>query len=498
MRVSALSLAAALSLASTHLTPAFAQQAPNSKAAAEGIAMAKEPFRLDSVGLTLNLPEGAIAQSTRAGDQLAVQLTPAPPDSSWLVNIQTPMSKNEALTAEEVATEVLNQLLGSVGVLDRKVTGDGKIVEKVTSTSGTVLEPVRAFEVAGISPELRRPGARFYVKLPRGAGETAMVRGYTVFRIAPGRFVTFDLATTEPYLAMAKLAYETTVGTARFADLASMAASRGAAVESGIDFMNRLSPSEYDAAIESLKDQYYRLYVPASTGADNDATEIAYRRVRATKGMRGEITAGANPSTFKGTDRQQGYLVRIDARYLQGQRVVDSVGIYFMTPDRTEEAWTLQMAIREPGQPKPAVWREIGARDGLSMSVTLSGTGEKDQTWRPVVPEVGYITMVESFLLPQLLIGSKAKPGERAFYTYQSKYPDHKIRLRRDMLAQVADRNGAWKLTTRHSEEEDPQVSIYNERADLVQIALPDSSVMAPTTLQRLADIWRNKNLPMD
>jgi hypothetical protein len=465
---------------------------------ATGLLLSKEPFRMDSVGLAMNLPEGAIAQSTRVGDKLAVQLTPPPPDSSWLVNIQTPQSTNEKLTAEEVATDVLNKLLASVGVLDRKVTNDGKLVEKVSSTSGTILEPVRGFEITGIAPEHRRPAARFYVRLPRGEKEPAVIRGYTVFRVAPGRFVTFDLATTEPVFAASKLAYETTVGTVRFTDPALQSATRGAAVEAGIDLIMNLSPNDYEAAIASLKDQYYRLYKPATTGADNDATEIAYRRVRATKGMRGEINPGVSPAGLKGTERQLGYLVRIDARYLQGQTVVDSIGIYFMTPDRKEEAWMLQMAVREPGRRDPAKWVEIGARDQLSMNVTISGTGQEEQTWRPVVPEAGYITMVEGFLLPQLMIGSGAKSVERAFYTYQSKYPDHKVRLRRDRLAQVSDRNGAWKLETRPSEEEDPQVSVYNEQGNLVQIVFPDTSVMAPTTLQRLADIWRNKNLPME
>ena len=158
----------------------------------------------------------------------------------------------------------------------------------------------------------------------------------------------------------------------------------------------------------------------------------------------------------------------------------------------------LQMAVREPNRREPANWLEIGARDQQSMNITVSGTGQEEQTWRPVVPEAGYITMVESFLLPQLLISSGAKGGERAFYTYQSKYPDHKVRLRRDILAQVSDRNGVWKLETRPSEEEDPQVSLYNERGDLVQIAFPDGSVLMPTNLQRLADIWENKNLPME
>jgi hypothetical protein len=476
---------------------ALAQNAPagNRPSQPVGVDLARDTFRIESVGLAMRLPEGALAQTTQMGDQLGVQVTPPPPDSSWLISVQTPVSQNHQLTASKVAEEVLNQLLGSVGVVNRSVR-DGLVVEHVVSTSGVVLSPVKAFEIASAEPEHRREGAHFYVKLPRGEKETPLIRGYTIFKVAPGKFVTFDLSTTEPQLDSARRIYEVVLGTVRFTDPSILAASRGAAVESGIDLLTRLTSAHYEAAIASLKDQYYRLYKPAPGGSDIDATEVAYRRVRAWKGMRGEIDPLATPASLKGSERQIGYLVRIDARHLQGPRTIDSVGIYFMTADRHEESWNLQMVIRDPDQRKPAVWREAGARDGLSMNVTVSGTGIKDQVWRPVVPESGYITMVESFLLPSLLINAKAPAGQRGFYTYQSKA--NKIRLRTDLLAEVADRAGAWKITTRANEDEEPQSGLYNERGDLIQISFTDGSVMVPTTLTRLSELWRAKNLPMN
>jgi hypothetical protein len=485
-----------IALASLLATLAIAQPPTVKTEPAPGVPLSSEPFRLDSVGLTLYLPEGAIAQSMQFGDHIGVQITPPPPNSAWLINVQTPLSKNEQLTAESVAKEVLDQLLGSVGVVDRRVDDAGKVTERLISTKGTVIDPVKAFSIPSADPENQRPGARFYVRLPRGERESPIVRGYTIFNVAPGRFVTFDLATTEPQFATAKLVYETTVGTVRFADPAAIASSRGAALESGIHFFSRLSPNDYETAIAGMKDQYYRMYKPAPGGADNDAQELAYRRVRATIGMRGEVDPRALPANLKGSDRQQGYLVRIDARYLQGQTIIDSVGVYFMSPDRKQESWMLQMAIRDPARRAPAQWREVGARDGASMNVQITGTGQQDQIWRPVVPEAGYITMVESFLLPSLLINAKAPAGQRGFYTYQSKA--NKIRLRTDLLAEVADRAGAWKITTRANEDEEPQSGLYNERGDLIQISFTDGSVMVPTTLTRLSELWRAKNLPMN
>lgn len=466
------------------------------------VELSDDVFRLNSVGLSMHLPVGVISQISGSGDQMAAQIMA---EGVWLVNIQTPASRNTKATPESVAEEVRDQLLAAAGVPDRTIAPDGTIRnkgtgEKLAETRARVLEDVKAVRLATPRPDEARPAARFYVWLPPLDKEPAIVRGYTIFMVAPGRFVTFDLVTPETNFQTAKVAYETMIATARFADPATVAATRGAAVETGIAFLNSLTPADYERAIASLNDQWYRRYKPAPGGADADATEVAYRRVRAWKGRRGELDPSRPPSRWAVVDRQEGYLVRIDARFLESDKIIDSVGFYFMSLDRKEEAWNLQMVIHDPATRRPVLWRELGARNGDSMHVVTEGSGES-KTSQPTVPPQGYLNQVESFLLPGLLIGArkpddKGHAGEYGFYTYQSEFG--RIRLRTDKLGNAQDRAGAWTLETKMNEDRDPQTAIYNERGDLIRITLPDTSVWVPTTLQRLADLWRTKGLPME
>lgn len=461
------------------------------------------PFHLKSVGLSLRLPTGVMSQITGTGEQSSAQLMAD--DSTWLVNLQVPVSKNTKATPETVASEVRDQLLAAAGVVDRTITQDGHIKEKgrdnserLAASQAVVVEDVKALVIPGAKPEESRPAARFYVKLPGADKSPAVVRGYTIFMTAPGHFVTFDLATPKSNFPKARPLYEAIIATARFTDPRALDAARGTAIETGVAFLDALTPKDYDAAIATLNDQWHRRFKAAPTGADADAKEIAYRHVKAWKGHRGELDPSRAPSKWSVEDKEDGYLVLIEARSLDEGKVIDSIGRYFMTLDRKEEAWNLEMAIRDPGAKRPAIWHELGARSGPSMSVQTDGSGES-KAKQPTVPPRGYINQVESFLLPALLIRSrtpdqKGDAGQFGFYCYQSQFGQ--IFLRTDKLGQPQDRAGAWKLETRLNEDRDPQTAIYNERGDLVRINLADDSVWLPTTLNRLMELWSSKGLP--
>lgn len=464
---------------------------------AGAVEFAETPFRIHSIGLTMYLPAGAAAQTSGSGTKVSAQIVAR--DSTWLVNLQAPQTSNLQTDTNTVATEVLNQLLASVGIPERKIV-DGKIVERVLSTKATIVEPVKALVIPTENPQDQRPASRFYVRLPRGEGELGVIRGYTVFQVAPGRFVTFDMTTPEDSFAKARPLYEAMIAKARFADPEALAAARGQMIDSGMELLTRLTPSDYEAACATQRDQWYRLYQPAPGGADADAKEIGYRRVRAAKDFRGELDPKRPESKWSAADRQEGYVVRIDARVLEGDLIIDSVGVYFMTPDRREEAWTLQTVIKDPKARKPVTWTEVGGRLEGKMTVMTDGSQESKGA-QPMVPDLGYLNQVESFLLPQLLIqhrraDAKGREGEYGFYSYQSEFGN--VRLRRDTLGEAQDRAGAWLLTTQMNEDRPAQVSIYNERGELIQTKLANGNIWVPIQLDRLAELWRSKGHPMN
>jgi hypothetical protein len=480
--------------------PAVAQtekRNPGPPAIPVTVEFADEPHRIESVGLTVLLPVGSTAQSQRVGPHTKVRVAPAPPDETWLVNIDTPLSRDGNLTAAQVAEGVLKQVLESVGVSLRKPDPGKGIETKSVETAGQVLERRDTVQVPGCPA----PGSRFYVRLPRGPEEAPVVRGYTVFPAGSGRFVTFELLTTEPEFPRTRQIYESTVATARLEDAGALAASRGAAIEAGTALLGGTTPEDLRAIIADRGEAWYRIYKEAPTKADGDATEIGYQRVRFWSGHRGEIDPSRERSRWSAADRQDGFLVRIEGRSVLDGQIIDSRGAYFMTPDRTEEVWTIQMAIRDvpsgPGARRSPVqtWTETGARSARGMSVTVSGVGRSSEAARPVVPDQGYINQVESLLLPQLLV-RRGQPGEYGFYLYQSEFGN--VRLRRDVLEAVPDAPGVWRITTRLTEDKEPRVSLYKSTGDLISTRMADGTIVEPATRPRLLDLWRSKGLPLD
>jgi hypothetical protein len=442
---------------------------------------------MNSVGLSMHLPAGAQTQTTGAGDLQSTQVMGK--DQSWLISIKTATTKSHR-TAHEVAEEVRDQLLAMSAPMDKS---RGQPLKNGLSRA-KVLRDVTPLIITTQTPEDARPACTFYVSIPRGEKESPVVRGYTIFEVAQGRYITFDLAVPEPNFALARSAFETCVGTARFADAAAASAARGGAVEAGMTFLNGLSAADLDAACATMKDQWFRLAKPLP---GSEEQEIAYRHVRAWKGKRGELDTGRDSTHWAVQDHQEGYLVRIDARMLQDGKVIDSVGTYFMSPDRREEGWLLQMVVRDPSARKPSTWREIGGRSGPSMSVSTDGSGESKQA-QPTVPDRGYLNQVEAFLLPQLLIHAKSKPADYGFYAYQSSNANAAVSLRRDVLAASDEKTGAWTITTRLNEDSEPQNSVFAETGALVRTTLATGNTWTPITLVRLAEIWKAKNLPME
>lgn len=476
-----ISLSASLALSTT----AFAQQpaqgqaakpAPKSPASV-ATPLADEPFTIESVGLSFYLPAGAAADGTSIGAQSTVTVEPS--DKAWYATITTPRTSNPDTGVRDVAQEAIKQILESSGTYyygKEAVAHKGKVVAQEDEL--TIND---------------RPAARFYISLPRGGKQDNLIRGQTIFKVGADRFVIFEFYCSEINFARARGEYELMVGTASFAGAADAATARVAAVEAGLQVLSRLSEAELREIALKLGERWERLYMPAATEAAADEQEIAYRRVRVWLGERGELSGSKPKAGASGVETQQGILVRVDARSLDQGRVLDSQGVYFVSFDRNEEAWTLKNAIRE-GR-KTLTYTETGARSGRSMTISTQSSGDAGKTIKPVIQGDGYLSRVESFMVPQILI-NHAVPNTYAFYTFQSDTAT--IRLRRDELSQPPDREGLFVVSTRLKEDSKPMVSRYTEQGELIQTQMPDGSRWEPITLDRLVRLWRDKNLPMD
>lgn len=461
-----------------------AKPAKGGNAQAGAVELSDEPQVLESVGLKFFPPTGAkVIQDTAGKD---ARLTVVAADESWQINVTAPRTSNPDLTVTTACDELIAKLLERVGQVN-KDTQEIKTLGKVLSRNDKlVLDSDR--------PDLL--GEQFVVSLPRSKDATDTIRGYTLVKIAADRFVNFELITTADKYQAAGSIYQIVIRTTKFEDAERQVAARAAAVAAGRAVFGGLTDESLRDVMKQRNGRFERLYRPAVGGARMDETEVAYRRITTWFGKRGELDPSRASKDFTSAEKEEGYLLRTDARYVNGAQVVDVSGTFFIRPDRSMEAWVIRQAVREAGKKDTVgISTEKGAREDNIISVVTEVTGRPDESVKTQVSGDGYLSRFESMLLPQILIRSKV-PTEFGFYVYQSEAG--KVQLRRELLEQPNDRPGLWRLTTRLSEDRKPMVSLFNDQGDLIRTELADGSVWEPIDPKALVRLWRDKNLPLD
>jgi hypothetical protein len=494
-----LALASAAGALQPPAAPAAAPPAGGGKpgttppAAPEAVNFADEPLRLDSVGLTIRLPVGALVQTKQIAGSSSV--TFAAGDGSWVVNIQTPRTESATATVKDAADLTIKNVLMS-DVLEQ--VPDPNRVKEVVASRGVLMDnPGRIgnLRIAG-SPT---PGERFYLNLPsKSRRDARIVQGYTIFRPHGDQFVAFELICDEKNFAAARRVYELAVATAVFEDPATLEAARRDAVKTGAALLSRLTPGEFDALAQKPK-QWFRFSKPAPSGAPADAEERGYRGLRYFRGTRAmidpKVTAGS-PKAAASKDNPAGYLAELQARQVRPSitpnavDVIDVQAVYFMTPDRATEAWAIQMIVKEAGQ-KPVSYSETATRQERTLTVINELPGRPVRTISPVVPGDGYLCQVEKFVLPRLIVQTSLE-GEVGFYAYQTS--SENIALRRDKATR--DAAGLWTVETREREGLEPQVTTLTADGEVVRSVTSDGVVMEPMPLEAILKLWREKGLP--
>lgn len=451
-----------------------AQQRPAAEPV--GVRLQTEQTRIDPLDLSFFLPEGSVAETTSFGANatMGVEL----PDKLGVLVIKGQRSNNNELTVEEVADSMIEQLQQSRGVRDAE-SGRFRTATTLIDRSGV--------RIAGLA------GERFYLRFPPGAsGEPAMVRGISVFRTEPGRFIIFDLMTEANGFETTRRVYETVVGTAEVTDRDALAARRAQAVENLRSVLESLTPEDLRELAGKNTERWERLHTPARSGDEMDDTEHGYRRIRVSTGVRGEVS-GKPERTWRAGDRIPGLIIRLDAMAIEPQLRVDTRATYFVSDDFKEESWTVKMALRQGETTSES--SITGARSGTSMTVQLQQSNNAPTVTRPVIQGEGYVPQAITHLLAPILI-ENARTGRFAGYAYST--TNNTISLRWDTVEQPADKPGLWVVRSRADENTPAVTHVFNARGDLMRSELHNGRIWEPITLDRLVSLWRRKGLPLE
>lgn len=458
--------------------PTIAQTGPSS------VVMAEEPLALDPVGLEVQIPSDAVGFRADRGEVPTLEVSPSL--GHWFLLIQAPqrratqarVSSGGELPVDELTDRILDNLRASYRV--------DQSSDAAFESRAKVLVRETGLTVAG------RPASRFYVQFPEGDRER--LRMYTLVDAGAGQMVSFDLMCDPADEREARLAYLAVLASAQFSGNTEVAAARAVAIETTEALIASLTASDYERAMAQVNERWDRLSEPAGTGLAMDDTERGYRWIRAWRGQQGEINPERSEESWSEDDRREGYLVRMDGRMVERGAsgrftLIDTRVICFMSLDRQHEAWTASTTFRPAGQ-DPVTNTEFGVRNGSEMKIARRGA--TSNTFQPVVPPRGYVTQVEFYLLPQLLVGQ----GARATYgAYAYAIGDTSVRYRQFELEPAAGANAAWRLTTELGERS-RSISLYDSSGGFIGSDRGDGARWTPSTKGDLLELWRQKGLP--
>lgn len=489
-----------------------------------GIEFSDSYLKIDSVGMLMRLPVGVRSELGTGADISAATI--ASEDRTWMVQIESPRTSRVGVNLKEAADALIEQLIAaSPAILDSKdkqVVGfRGKLIERqdnLVLPGGTAVRFYIESQVTDVEDAIAKKVTDEAMHEPETGKQysqgSVVVRGFTLFQPSPERFVIIDFRTPAKAFAKTRVPYEAMVSTAQFADVATLSTGRKTAIETTMALLRRTTPEDLKQLVER-PERWQRLYIPGKTGAKADDIEVGYRRVRSSVGKRGQLDPTRDAKSYTKVEQEEGLIFQMDARALDFDRfgldakvkqIIDSQSVYFMSADRQSEAWSNRTAVK--GSKSTSQLTELGARNGTDMTVSVTGTADS-ASMRPMIrgdlASSGYLSQLETRLFPQLLIRAKL-PSEFGAYCWNSSA--QAITLRRDTLEQPADQPGMWKLTTKQTEDADPEVAYYNAKGELMRIELRrrgsnpnevvDPMIWEPITLEQLAQLWRSKGLPMD
>jgi len=417
--------------------------------------------------LNIYLPVGSVSETTSFGINTSVGV--GFPDKIGVMIIKEQRTSNADLTIDQVAQSILKQL-----------TRFGN------SRTGSVLHHDKELKIGLWT------GQRFYVRIPGTNNKPDTVRGMTIFQSQAQRFVIFDLTTLYRDYDKSKVIYETCVATMDLGNPTDREVRRSAAIRRMLEFVDTRGIEDFQEAMTGKKDRWERLYMPASSGDDMDASEHGYRRIRSWGGFKGELTEKPR-NRWTEDDKTLGYFVQIDAMAIEEDLRVDTRATFYMSEDRSEESWTIKMSLRQGTSQSTSTITGARSKKNLVILTDSSESGPIKTT--PLIQGDGYVSQPLSYLISTML-AQKGDPGEYGSYVYNSSAGA--ITLRWDVVEHPEDTPDLIRVTTKVSSDTPPTVSLYNKDGELIRVRLSNGRIWEEIELDRLISLWQKKGLPLD
>lgn len=446
-----------------------------------------DPVTIDSIGMQMYLPLGSNIQTRfiRGGQSRSLVQSD---DQRWVMYVENKVT-DKNLTPKEILDGLIKLQQAPFQIQNPKDPNAN------ARSAIEVLDRTDDLKIGGLK------AARGYIG--QSADPNFPVTGYTILQTDPKQYVLFQFATPLANFPTTRTIFEAITATARFPDRLEKNEERADLIQAGHDFLASLTPEELESVLDD-KPVFVRVYRPSPTGSPSDADEVGYQKLSARKGQLGELNPEKPRTSWTVQEREYGFLVRMDARVLITDFVVDTRAIFFLSSDRKNEMWSI--VIEEKGKDKLGRVRvnrttQTLVREGEQLRVHTARPGEQPEEKAYQIMEDNYLSAVERYLLPRLIAARGASGGQDSydlgFYNFD---PQRSVvTLRQEKFQRTPE--GGWLCTTTPSEGQPEWTSTYDADGHMVQRTVPGVmgvTAFEPTTRARLQKIWAKKNLPID
>jgi hypothetical protein len=272
---------------------------------------------------------------------------------------------------------------------------------------------------------------------------------------------------------------------------------RGEHLLDGLDeeaLRRALDPVGKDGALPPPR--WYRI---SRVDPNGEVAEVGYMTVTAIDAVQGAANPDRTEKEWTKEERERGLLVRVQLRTLldaTGTSVSDTDARYWVRWDRAREFWTVRSTARKGRTTRTSA--QLGIRNAPSAGtprpmlevteVSQSEAAAEPRRW--TVPDRGYLSQAESFVLSRLLPRATG-PTDYGFYWFETR--SGRLTQRADLQTPRAD---GFELATKRTLEAPALEDLCDARGILRRRTGDDGSLVEATTGPALLELWRSKGLP--
>ncbi len=430
--------------------------------------MEQEPVLLESLGLRLFLPKGAVISKPVKGAMpiYTVDDTQVPP--RFHLQIQQYVSSLPDPSPEVQVKDYLDSM--------QRKGANAKVLANVPWIADRV------------------PAHLLWTSTDLGEGVIA-VQGWLIMQTGPYDFIVTNALCAGREFQAIRPTLEACFRSMSLDDLEKTAGERSERLRRGNAVLSALT-EEALRAIGTTKSRDYRVFGRNDKGAE---VEVGYYRISTACGNMSDAS-GERP--IEKHENPAGLLVIVQGRTIvnaEEGRFADTESRFWTAFDRGSEAWSSRVTERGGKEPERS-FAQTGLRSARGLGnprqtlLVINADAQsrtRDETeW--VVPTGIYLSQAEVLLLGELLPRDGSCTGSFSYYAFDPR----SMQMPQRVETWTPSANDQWLLVTQPGLDEAAEVSTHDPSGRRVRRSEPEGIVTELREISEIEGIWRAKGIP--